>query len=381
MYPPSESVLRRDCRHFPGDRPCRFHKDLGLRCDTCDRFEPVGRRVLIVKLDALGDVLRTTCLLPSLKRDDPSVHVTWCTRPEAAPVLAHNPLIDERILLTPEGIARLQVEHFDLVLSPDASKAGAALAGLAGASETRGFILGRDGQVRALGPEPDAWLAMGADDDLKRANRSTYQTLVHRICALRPDGQQIVLRLTPEEQTAARAAAAGFGLDGAPVVGLNTGASPRWPRKRWTREGYLELARRLLDEGCRILLLGGALEDERNRWLAERSGRRAVYPGPSVSLRSYFAWIDLCDVVVTGDTLGLHAALALGARVVALFGPTSAHEIDLYGRGTRVVADMDCVCCYRTHCDRKPGCMESIDADRVFRAALDEVEAACGAPA
>ena len=56
-----------DCRHFLGDRPCAWHKREGLLC-TCEHYEPITQRVLIVKLDAMGDVLRTTALLPARLR-------------------------------------------------------------------------------------------------------------------------------------------------------------------------------------------------------------------------------------------------------------------------------------------------------------------------
>ena len=53
-----------DCRYFLGDRPCVWHKRTGVVCE-CEHYERVTGRVLIIKLDAMGDVLRTTCLLPA----------------------------------------------------------------------------------------------------------------------------------------------------------------------------------------------------------------------------------------------------------------------------------------------------------------------------
>jgi heptosyltransferase-2 len=77
--------------------------------------------------------------------------------------------------------------------------------------------------------------------------------------------------------------------------------------------------------------------------------------------------------VVTGDTLALHVALGLEKRVVALFGPTSAAEIDLYGLGSKVVAPLDCVCCYNPVCDRSPSCMDSIGAERVYEQVVEQL--------
>ncbi len=98
--------------------------------------------------------------------------------------------------------------------------------------------------------------------------------------------------------------------------------------------------------------------------------------GGDHSLDDFFALIDLCDVLVTGDTLALHAAVALKKRVVALFGPTASREIDFYGRGTAIVPDLECVCCYRSDCELPPNCMDLIEPETVFHAVRKQLDAA-----
>ena len=80
-----------DCRYFLGDRPCCWHKQEGAVC-ICDRYTPIRERILIVKLDAMGDVLRTTTLLPDLAEVHPGATFTWITRPESLPLLAQQSL-------------------------------------------------------------------------------------------------------------------------------------------------------------------------------------------------------------------------------------------------------------------------------------------------
>lgn len=364
-----------ECRHFPGDRPCFHHKQTGENCTGCSEFAPKDFRILIIKLEALGDVLRTTCLLPSLKRDYPDCHITWLTIEPAQAVLFNNPFIDEILVADWEGITRLDIEKFDLLIHPDAAKKSAALASLVNADRKLGYRLDPDGQVRPFNREAEEWLEMGARDDIKRANRRTYQEHVHAICGLDPAGQEIVLRLTEEERSFARAASERFGIaPGETVVGFNTGSSARWPMKRWLTERFLETAGRLADEtGCRVLLLGGALERETNGWIAKKSGGRAIDTGSGRTIREYMALLSLCDVVLTGDTMGLHASLALDRRVVALFGPTSPWEIDLYGGGEKIITELDCVCCYRGVCDRSPNCMQSIGVESVIAAVKEQL--------
>jgi heptosyltransferase-2 len=73
--------------------------------------------------------------------------------------------------------------------------------------------------------------------------------------------------------------------------------------------------------------------------------------------------------VVTGDTLGLHVAVARGVGVVALLGPTCAQEIELFGLGERIVSSVECAPCYRRRCDREPNCMDAISVGEIVRAA------------
>jgi heptosyltransferase-2 len=72
--------------------------------------------------------------------------------------------------------------------------------------------------------------------------------------------------------------------------------------------------------------------------------------------------------VVTGDTLALHLALACNRRVIALFGPTSAPEVELYGLGEKITPHMDCLGCYKNSCDFVPNCMDLISVSMVAEA-------------
>jgi heptosyltransferase-2 len=72
--------------------------------------------------------------------------------------------------------------------------------------------------------------------------------------------------------------------------------------------------------------------------------------------------------VVTGDTTALHLAVGLRKKVVALFGPTCAQEIELYGRGEKIVSPLSCSPCYRRSCDRDPNCMKTVSAEEVLKA-------------
>jgi len=367
--------LRRKCRHFPGDRPCRFHKETGVICPECSHFSERGTSVLIIKLEALGDVLRTTSVLRALHRRYEPCSVTWVTSRAATDLFAGNDLVDEVLAASDAAIPMLQAREFDLVINPDASPMSCALASMARGRRKQGFTLSPEGHVEPLGAAAEEWLRLGSFDHLKKENRKTYQRILHDMCELDPAGQHIVLNLTENESSNAASMKRLLepGCRG-PIVGVNTGAGARWTHKKWRVDGFIELIGMLLDEtDAGVMLLGGTAERERNARIKSHFGSR-VADACQENLRDFIREVGLCDVVVTGDTLALHAALGLKKRVVALFGPTSPWEVDVYDLGQKIVAGLECVCCYKADCDNKPNCMDMIDAREVFRALIEELE-------
>lgn len=363
-----------DCRFFLGDRPCMWHKQSGVRC-TCERYDRIDERLLIVKLDAMGDVLRSTALLPPIAEVHPRAAITWITRTESVPLLQRNPYIAEVLELGPEALVHLQTRTFDRVINLDASKTSAALASAARSDRKDGFILDRRGYVQPTNDAARQWLEAGIFDDLKRNGSSTYQDRMAGILGLSGREHRYVFELGADEVERARRHLASIGLDfQKPVIGLNTGAGGRWPLKQWREDGYLELVARIgRREDVQFVLLGGPAEQERNNRLKRASEVPLLDPGCDNTVRHFAALLSHSHVVVTGDTLAMHLSLALGKRTVVLFGPTSAAEIELYDLGEKVVPSLDCLSCYKTSCDFTPNCMDLITTDMVEAAVLRQL--------
>lgn len=361
---PREVAL--DCRYFLGDRPCVWHKQEGVLC-TCERFDPIREHILLIKLDAMGDVLRTTALLPLLAQAHPQAAITWVTRPESKPLLENNPYLSEVICYGADSLVHLLARSFDRVINLDAGKISAGLATVARSPRKDGFLLHQKGHVVASNEPAQRWLEMGVFDDLKRANTRTYQSIMAEILDLPAKGHRYVLELKAAEQEKAQAHLRSLGMNLSwPIVGLNTGAGERWQLKQWRLEGYQELIERLYEESeTQVLLLGGRSERDRHEWLKKHTQAPLFDSGNDNDLRHFAALTAQCTVVVTGDTLAMHIALATERRVVVLFGPTSSAEIELYGLGEKIVPDMDCLVCYKPSCDYLSTCMDWINADMV----------------
>ncbi|MEK7233001.1 MAG: glycosyltransferase family 9 protein [Elusimicrobiota bacterium] len=287
----------------------------------------IPREILIIKLGALGDVLRTTPLLRRL-----GGRVTWVTRREAFPLLAGNPRI-ERLVPVEDGDA-IRARAYDLVINFDEDDLACRLASTVRARRRVGACL-RDG-AKTYCAASAPWFDMSlisrlgreSADRLKVRGRRSYQDFLFRACGLRFGGEEYMLPLRPARVDEH-------------LVALERRVGPTWPAKFWT--GFPELSTGLRAEG----------------FVASTLCRRR-------RLEDYLEDINRCGMLVAGDTLAMHVALALRKNVVALFNCTSPHEIHGYGRMTKIVHKRLYEYFYRR--DAVPGLSAAIPAERVLRA-------------
>lgn len=366
---------RADCRHFLGDRPCRF----GENCGDCVQYSPLGERILIIKLGAIGDVLRTTPLLLALRERHPDAQISWLTDESAGELLAANPLIDRLLLHNLESVLRLQVEEFSLLICLDKEARATALAMTTQAGDKRGFGLSPQGNVVTLNPESSYALALGLSDELKfRLNRKSYQQIIFEAVGLPYRRQEYALALTPGSVAYGQEVMARGGVSPDDiVVGLCVGAGKRFANKAWTEEGFSGIARRLAEESnTRVVLLGGKLEESKVHSIRARVGEHVFDPGCNYSLGQFAGIVNCCDVVVSGDTVCMHIGIGLKKLVLAIFGPTCPQEVELYGRGAKVVSPIPCAPCYRQECEKEETCMSVISPEMVMEELLQLLERA-----
>ena len=369
-------ILKTDCKHFPGDHPCIYNKMEGIMCDNCNYYSPVNYKIIIIKLDAIGDVLRTTSILHAIKEKYPKSHISWLTKIASKDIFKNNQLVDNLLFFEDHDLfSRLSTEVFDLLLNPDTSPSSAAIAATANTKERRGYILNRLGKVIPVDNMGNEWIEMGAFDQLKKANLKSNQQIIHEILNLDYKKGEIIINLDENETEFRNRFYTDNHLDKFDfIIGINTGASHRWKFKQWRYEGYKELISIISKRGdTGILLYGGNEEKETNQKLKAKFSN-VIDTGSKNSLREFFALTDLCDIMITGDTMALHAATALKKKVICLFGPTSSNEIDDYGRIKKVIPIMDCLVCYKQDCDFIPNCMDLISSDMIYKIILESIE-------
>ena len=355
-------LIRSDCRHFNGYKPCAPHKKSGVHCENCSEYAPTGPNLLIIKLQAAGEVIRNTPLLERLHKDYPGARIYWLTQyPELIPrAQVHKVLkwgFDASLIL--ESL------EFEVVYSLDKDLEACALADKVRAKTKKGF---RQHNGAILPYDSDSlrkWEA-GAFDDLMKANTRHYVEETFEICGFKYSGEKYAL---PEFK------APKLDFDGSkPLVALNTGAGDAWKPRKYSATRWAEVARSLLAQGAQPILVGGPQEHELNQKIAAESG--APYLG-TFPMLEFIGLLSRMDAIVTSVSFAMHVGVGLGKQIVLLNNTFNRHEFYLFGKGVILEPKLDCLMCYKQDFDSNcptRDCMDLIPADRVATEALK----ACG---
>ena len=332
--------------------------------------------VLIIKLGALGDVLRTTPLLSGLRKKYPAAKITWIVDKNHQAVLRHNPQIQECLAIQEISPREIAKRRFDLAINLDKEDEALGLISKIDATQKRGFGKDLSGHLCPLDPLSDYAYQLGVDDHLKFSeNRKTYQQISFEQVGLKFGGEEYVLELDGGTIRESRKFLYVLGVPiearSAPVVGLNTGSGNRFAGKKLPTETYLRLIEKFTQElGATVLLLGGDEEVKRNREIEQRSRFPVINTG-SQPILFFSGVVKHCDLVVSGDTTAMHVAIAMKVPVAAYFASTCAVEIELYGRGKKIVSTIDCSPCYKKICPIDEQCMKDMKADEIFAASRE----------
>ena len=372
--------LAPDCRHYRGDKPC--HKN--QLCRGCNSYQPWTSRICIIKLGALGDVIRTLCILPALRKRYPNAEITWVSKANGCNMIAGHDLIDRVLEFNAVNAMVLARQTFDVVICLDKEVEPAALAMSMSAGRRLGVGLSEHGTPTPQNPEAQVYFHLGLSDDLKfRDNTKTYPQLIHEALGLTYVRQRYTLPTSDiaTQLMASRLTAAGWSSD-RPTIGINVGAGRVFANKMWPATFTTQVIAKLQKQQpeAQLLLLGGPDEQRDARLIVEASRRLGMTPplfvGADFTEPDFVALVSHCDVLLSGDTMAMHVAIALGKQTVVFFGPTCEQEIDLFDRGEKLIARTACGPCYKRTCNHDDVCLSAFQPDDV----ADAVARAMGRP-
>jgi len=337
------------------------------------------KRILIVKLSALGDVVHTWPAARSLRRTFPDAFIAWVVEAPFRDLVAMNPDIDEVIPLATrrwrknpglkslgearQAVARLRQLDFDTAIDFNGLIKSGVVTWLSGARERIGF------HPADCRERPSAWftnrhlprqepgrhvadlnLALASQAGAREAPGAPAEPHIPDASVKRIDA---FLAAHPE-------------LRGRPLAALNPGAG--FPSKLWDAEKFARLGDRLAGElGFKVLLLHGPGELELAKSIAGRM-QEAGLVCPPTSIPDMAALCPHLALLVSCDSGPLHLAAALGVPTVSIFGPTDPRRNGAQGPAHHAVyKELSCSFCWKRTCPLGTGeCMKLVDADLVF---------------
>jgi lipopolysaccharide heptosyltransferase I len=334
-------------------------------------------KILMVKLGAIGDIVHTLPALAAIRRAHPDAEISWAADTRSSEILRGNEMIDPLIEIDTKSlrggkviedmlidltaqVRNIRKHNFDIDLDFQGLMKSALLAKLSGAKRRWGF------DKRSL-REPAGRFLLTDSVGIPAKTHVIKKNLLLAKAALNvpfPESYEFPIDTEPEHRNEAAEIRENAG--GRFAI-LNPAGG--WVTKLWRAEDYGRLADLVWERHGLIPVVTSAPSEKvlAARVLANSRSGKAIAAQPS--LKGFYELAKHAEIYVGGDTGPTHLAVAAGAPVVGIFGPTewwrngSPDPLDIeVGR-----SDIECrVDCHRRTCSEWV-CMD-IGPETVLRA-------------
>ena len=338
-----------------------------------NRTRTADKKILVVRLDRLGDLTLSLPAIDALRRQYPEAHISLMTRTATRELLQGHPWLDEVIAYEYEKGGRhrslsgyfrflkeIRARRFDaaLILHPGLrSYLVPFLAGIPrrlGYRSGCGFLLSASvPDERHAGKRHESEYAL---DIVRAFGVATGPDLKAKIFAPRLSGEL----------------AGKFGA-GESWIAFHAGSS--CPSKRWNIERFEALGNKILREfPHKLVIIGGKEEAELGAKLNTAWGARALDLTGKISLQELATVLQRCALLISNDSGPVHVAAAVGTKVISIFGRNQAglspQRWKPLGSGHAVIQkDVGCVICLAHNCPIEFECLKAISVEEVFQQA------------
>ena len=328
------------------------------------------KRILIVRMSALGDIVHALPVLAAIRRDRADVEVDWLVDRKYAGVLDFAEGISRRIIGRP-GLSRavsvMRARSYDVAIDLQGLLKSATMARLSAADRVVGF------EQRALREGAAVWFYSETADIPDGAHVIRKNLAVLSLLGIAtPEEISFPLAVPAsrvadeiERDTAARRGR-GFAL-------INPGAA--WPNKRWAAARFGAVARQLRDVHQLVpyVLWGNDEAPLADEVVAASAG--AATRAPQTSLGDLLALSARAALMISGDTGPVHLAAAMRTPIVGLYGPTWPERNGPWdARDVVVSRAAACECHHKRRCQRAGTmCINEISVEEVMDAVTERL--------
>jgi lipopolysaccharide heptosyltransferase I len=343
-----------------------------------------NKKILILRLSAAGDVIRTLPSIKFLKEHHPSVSITWIVEEPSHAFLKSQPEIDQVILFPRKRWAKgikslrglwgtigemvkfvkdLRKQRFDIVLDFHGILKSGILSFLSGASERIGY------EPRST--KEGNYLFSNVKVKLPEEKISRFQRNLLLLQGIGLEVRNLQYRLTipPEDQRPIELFFnALYPSVKRPLVAIHPGTSSKAIFKRWMPDQYSRLADRLVRElQATVLFTRGEEELEWVETIRKEMKEPSLLAPETKSLTQLGEVYRRCNLYIGGDTGPMHIASLMGTPVVVIYGPTDPVENEPFGKHIKIRKEVGCNPCRNRSC-KELKCLKAIQVDDVFKA-------------
>lgn len=335
------------------------------------------RKILIVNLGGIGDLMLSSPALKAVRSAYPSARLYLLTSPQAAEYGRMLTYIDKVSVLDPghgilrllsglPGLLSLRGERFDLAVNMRTIVSGPSQARMRllfriiAAARTAGRDTAGRGDffdIRIQEDEGDIRYEM--EYDLMTAQAVTGEP---------PSDRSVDFSITAAAVARVAALFGQAGLSGK-IIGIHLGGKQS---HTWPAENFFAAAEQAGDPaGCSLVLTGEAQDGRRAAGLIRKCPLRVLDLTGKLSLAELGEAIRRCSVYITSDTAPMHIAAVLKTPLVAVFGPGYLRRFDPRNISERCIVlykKAECAPCDRVYCSSR-ACLTSIPPSEAAEAA------------
>lgn len=345
------------------------------------------KKILILRLSAVGDVIRTLPAVKALRAYCPSAFIAWVVEEPSKALIESQPEIDEVILFPrkrwSEGmksfqglwrtakevllfIRTLRKKRFDMALDFHGILKSGLLCFVSGSSQRIGFERRSSREGNFLFTNIKVKLPR------KRISRFERNFSLLKAMGLETLPEDSSLFIPEEDRQYVQSFFDQLLLPlRRPSIAIHPGTSPKTLYKRWHPERYALLADRLVQElKATVLFTWGPGELDWVKRIQRKMKESSVLGPHTLTLTQLGEVYRHCDLYIGGDTGPMHIASLMGIPVVVIYGPTDPVLNEPFGPHRKVIKDVGCNPCRDRSC-RKLKCLEEITVDEVFKATLE----------
>jgi ADP-heptose:LPS heptosyltransferase len=328
------------------------------------------KKILVIKLRAIGDVLLSTPVLKNLRHNFKDAEIDFLTEPPSREIIEGNPFVDNLIIFdrrdkSLSSFLNLRRKKYDLVIDLFCNPRSALMTFISGARYRVGYAF--KGRSYAYNIKLKPW-------------KEVHHNVEFNLDALRSLGLEIVDKNPhlPIDEPAEKFAEKFFDendLDNKLTVALIPVGT--WETKRWELKKFAELGDIIAKNfNAEILIIwGNEKEFEGAMTISSFMNAKPIIP-PRTNLKQLSAILKRCSFAIANDSGPMHISAVVGTPTLGIFGPTNPYAQGPFGEKHLWVRneEIDCLGCNLTKCPIGNKCMTELKVETVYSAFLKLVE-------